>query len=113
MLGRKVSKIYYVVGEPPRDLVEREAGVLDVLRIDDVVVALPTQPTMLRLAVGPSELPHLGGWADNHIYLRGGTPPALHGTGNFSGDALCKSWPQSRRLLYTLQNRETTTEIPV
>ena len=38
--------------------------------------------------------------------------PLCIGAGNVSGDALCKTWSQSRRLLYTVQSREAKTEIP-
>jgi hypothetical protein len=41
-----------------------------------------------------------------------GYRPLCMGAGKVSGDALCKSWSQSRRLLYTVQSREAKMEIP-
>jgi hypothetical protein len=38
--------------------------------------------------------------------------PLCMGAGTVSGDPVCKTWPESRRLLYTAQSREAKTEIP-
>ena len=43
----------------------------------------------------------------------GGAAHFFMGTGTASGDALPKTRPQSRRLVYTGQGREAKTEIPV
>jgi hypothetical protein len=39
--------------------------------------------------------------------------PLLKGDGTFFGDDLPRTWPESRRLLYTTRCREGKMEIPV